>query len=292
MKKLLMGLGAAAILLGAASCSKNASTATPEDKAFGDSLSMTLGEFGGLRLNSAYDNVPDDQRKMYKKEDILRGFKAVIMNDSLGQGFVVGATQAAEINNQLLNFEMSGIPVDRAKVYEAYAKAFMADTINPEDMQTIANLYRELSMKAQERAMMEQARRDEEARQAEAKADTYVQELVAKDPSYTLSPSGIAYKVTREGEGPVVGKGGKAVVKYTGRLTDGTVFDSNDQGVEFATNQVVPGFGEAISMMNKGEQLTVVIPASLGYGNRDHGPIPANSTLVFDIEVVDLTPAN
>ena len=106
--------------------------------------------------------------------------------------------------------------------------------------------------------MMEQARRDEEARQAEAKADTYVQELVAKDPSYTLSPSGIAYKVTREGEGPVVGNGGKAVVKYTGRLTDGTVFDSNDQGVDFATNQVVPGFGEAISMMNKGEQLTVV----------------------------------
>lgn len=292
MKKILMGFGALAILLATASCSKTSSV-TKADKEFGDSLSTAIGEFSGMRLFNIYEGVPEDQQKMFKKSDILRGFKAVIMNDSLSQGFVVGAQEASQLNNQLMNMEMSGIYIDRAKVYEAYAKAFTSDSVTPDQLQQAGMLFRELSMKAQERAMLEQARREEAARQAQAAdetPDTYIAETVANDSDYTLAPSGIAYKVTTQGEGPAVGKNGKAVVKYEGRLTDGTVFDSNSEGVEFAPSQVVPGFGEALSMMNKGEKMTVIIPANLAYGSQAVGQIPANSTLIFDIEAVEVTP--
>ncbi|MDE6557250.1 MAG: FKBP-type peptidyl-prolyl cis-trans isomerase [Duncaniella sp.] len=297
MKKLLMGIGAAAILLATASCSKTASVSNA-DKSFGDSISTAIGEYSGMNLNEIVAGLSPEQKERFKKEDILRGFKATIMCDSLSQGFVAGTQEAVQLNNTLLQLEMSGIYVDRAKVYEAYAKAFMADSINPEAAQTTNMMFRQLMMQANERMQLEMARREEAARKAQqaeaaeqAGKDEYIANLVANDKSYTLAPSGIAYKVTQEGEGPAVGEGGSAVVKYEGRLTDGTVFDKNEDGVQFATNQVVPGFGEALSMLKKGEKMTVVIPAVLAYGSREVGSIPANSTLIFDIEAVEVQPA-
>ena len=105
--------------------------------------------------------------------------------------------------------------------------------------------------------------------------------------------TGLKYTVVQTGEGEKAGKGKKVQVHYTGYLTNGNVFDSSvqrNQPFEFMTGigQVIRGWDEALSDMKKGEKRTLTIPPDLGYGERGHPPvIPPNSTLVFDVELLD-----
>jgi peptidylprolyl isomerase len=80
-------------------------------------------------------------------------------------------------------------------------------------------------------------------------------------------------------------------IHYVGRLADGKQFDANrpaDQPFVFRIDagEVVPGFDEGVSGMRVGGRRQVIIPPALGYGARDNGPIPANSILVFTIDLV------
>ena len=96
----------------------------------------------------------------------------------------------------------------------------------------------------------------------------------------------IGFEVIKEGSGPSPTKADIVLIKYEGKLDDGTVFDSNEQA-PLQVSQVVPGFADALTRMKKGGKYKVVIPPALGYGDRAAGPIPANSTLHFDIELID-----
>lgn len=105
-------------------------------------------------------------------------------------------------------------------------------------------------------------------------------------------PSGLQYFVDQEGTGAQPQAGQIVSVHYTGWLTDGTKFDSSrDRGapIEFPLGQgrVIKGWDEGIAAMKIGEKRTLVIPPSLGYGERGRGPvIPPNATLVFKVELV------
>lgn len=113
---------------------------------------------------------------------------------------------------------------------------------------------------------------------------------------YSKTNSGLKYLITQKGAGenPVVGS--KVKVHYTGKLEDGTQFDSSyDRGepieFELGTGRVIKGWDEGIALLNKGAKATFVIPPELGYGSRATGPIPANSVLIFDVELVDFSAA-
>lgn len=107
-----------------------------------------------------------------------------------------------------------------------------------------------------------------------------------------VTPSGLQYKVLEAGEanGAHPSDTDLALVNYEGRLLDGTVFDKSQQPTPLPVAGVVPGFSEALKTMTKGAKYRVWIKPSLGYGERGTGPIPANSTLVFDLELVDFLP--
>ena len=75
------------------------------------------------------------------------------------------------------------------------------------------------------------------------------------------------------------------LVNYTGRLPDGTVFDSG-QGVVFFVNQLVPGFTQGLLQMRAGGRYRLLIPADLAYGAQGAGPIPPNSNLLFEVELI------
>ncbi len=100
-----------------------------------------------------------------------------------------------------------------------------------------------------------------------------------------------------KGSAKVAQKGDVVSVNYTGRLEDGTVFDSNIEPqfghVEpftfpLGVGQVITGWDEGIVGMKVGEKKTLTIPPEKGYGENAVGPIPANSTLIFDIEILDI----
>ncbi|WP_373820287.1 FKBP-type peptidyl-prolyl cis-trans isomerase [Glaesserella sp.] len=106
--------------------------------------------------------------------------------------------------------------------------------------------------------------------------------------------SGLLYKIEKAGEGDSPKAEDSVKVHYKGTLPDGTVFDSSyDRGepIEFQLSQLIPAWVEAIPMLKKGGKMEIVVPPKLGYGDRQAGKIPANSTLVFEIELLDFSPA-
>ena len=107
----------------------------------------------------------------------------------------------------------------------------------------------------------------------------------------TQTASGLQYKQLAAGKGGAKPSDADiALVNYTGTLTDGTVFDKSQQPTPMAVAGVVPGFAEALKLMTKGAKYRFWLPPTLGYGDKATGPIPANSVLVFDVELVDFLP--
>jgi len=102
--------------------------------------------------------------------------------------------------------------------------------------------------------------------------------------------SGIYYVMEKEGEGAHPTASSKVKAHYNGELLDGTKFDSSydrNQPLEFNLGQVVRGWGISIPLLKKGGKGKFLIPSDLAYGPRATGKIPANSVLMFDIELID-----
>lgn len=109
----------------------------------------------------------------------------------------------------------------------------------------------------------------------------------------TTTPSGLQYRDDQVGTGAEAKAGQHVMVHYTGTLQNGTKFDSSrDRGDPFhfalGTGSVIRGWDEGVAGMKVGGRRTLVIPPELGYGARAIGPIPPNSTLVFDVELLDV----
>jgi tetratricopeptide (TPR) repeat protein len=106
--------------------------------------------------------------------------------------------------------------------------------------------------------------------------------------------SGLRYVITHHGSGPMATSGSYPIVHYTGRLTDGTIFDdSRKRNEPFAfrlgAGQVIKGWDEGVALLHVGDKATLVIPPAIGYGEKGAGKvIPPNATLVFDLELLDI----
>ena len=111
-------------------------------------------------------------------------------------------------------------------------------------------------------------------------------------PGVITTASGLQYIVLKEGTGPKPTATDKVKCDYEGKLLDGTVFDSSiKQGkpIEFAVNGVIPGWTEALQLMNTGSKYRLFIPSSLAYGDQQMGPdIKPGSTLIFDVDLIEI----
>ncbi|HET7084460.1 MAG TPA: FKBP-type peptidyl-prolyl cis-trans isomerase [Rhizomicrobium sp.] len=110
-----------------------------------------------------------------------------------------------------------------------------------------------------------------------------------------VRPSGLQFRILQNGYGRRPQNSDTVKVYYTGKLINGTIFDGTSPGLpaSFKLNTVIPGWIEAMQLMREGDHWQLVIPPNLGYGVRSMGDglIPPNSTLIFDIRLLETTPA-
>ena len=118
----------------------------------------------------------------------------------------------------------------------------------------------------------------------------------AKNDSVTQTTSGLQYMVLKEGTGAKPGAEDTVTVHYTGKLLDGTVFDSSVERGEpasFPLNAVIPGWTEGLQLMSEGSKYRLFIPSELAYGSKGAGDkILPNATLIFDVELIKVTKKN
>ena len=117
----------------------------------------------------------------------------------------------------------------------------------------------------------------------------------AQQEGVKVTESGLQYLVLKEGNGVKPGPEDAVTVHYTGRLIDGTVFDSSVERGEpatFAVGQEIPGWVEGLQLMSEGAAWRLFIPSNLAYGPHGTGPIQPNSTLIFDVQLIKVNKKN
>ena len=141
---------------------------------------------------------------------------------------------------------------------------------------------------------MEQRQREAAAKMGEvnkAAGDAFLAEN-GKRPEVKTTPSGLQYEVITKGTGAQPTADDTVEVHYTGKLIDGTVFDSSvERGVPatFGVTQVIPGWVEALQLMKVGAKWRLFIPSQLAYGPQGAGNvIGPNATLIFDVELLKI----
>lgn len=110
-----------------------------------------------------------------------------------------------------------------------------------------------------------------------------------KEPGIVSTASGLQYKVVNKGVGATPTSADRVTVHYTGKLTDGTIFDSSvqrGQPATFSVNGVIRGWTEALQLMHEGDKWILFIPQELGYGANGSGRIPPYAPLIFEVELI------
>lgn len=118
----------------------------------------------------------------------------------------------------------------------------------------------------------------------------YLEENKAKDGVH-VTDSGLQYRVIEAGEGPSPKPADIVTVHYAGKLVDGSEFDSSyrrGQPAQFGVGQVIPGWQEALQLMQTGSKFELVIPSDIAYGDQGAGGvIPGGATLIFEVELLE-----
>ena len=125
-----------------------------------------------------------------------------------------------------------------------------------------------------------------------------LESLIADGWDIDTSELGIYYIVHEEGEGPFAGEGDTLSLQYTGYLLGGLIFDASSNHYEdgiwefvFRASELIPGFTDGLSVMNKGAAIDMIIPSPLAYGEEGKGLIEPFTTILFTAKLHDLKPA-
>jgi FKBP-type peptidyl-prolyl cis-trans isomerase FklB len=184
------------------------------------------------------------------------------------------------------DFKKQGIEVNP----DVFAKAIQDAMTGAKSAMTDEEMSKTLSELKKRIVATQQAEQKKAGEKSLAAGKTFLEEN-AKKPGVVTLPSGLQYLVVKEGTGAKPNATDTVKVHYKGTLTDGTEFDSSYQRgepVEFRVDQVIKGWTEGLQLMKEGSKWQLFIPATLAYGDRGTGPIPANSALLFDVELLGI----
>ncbi|EOV9016847.1 FKBP-type peptidyl-prolyl cis-trans isomerase [Cronobacter muytjensii] len=214
--------------------------------------------------------------------------KAAFQNDDQKSAYALGASLGRYMENSLKEQEKLGIKLDKNQLIAGVQDAF-ADKSKLSD-QEIEQTLQAFETRVKGAA---QAKVEKDATENEAKGKAY-REKFAKEKGVKTSSTGLLYKVEKEGTGAAPKESDTVVVNYKGTLIDGQEFDNSykrGEPLSFRLDGVIPGWTEGLKNIKKGGKIKLVIPPELAYGKNGVPGIPANSTLVFDVELLDINPA-
>lgn len=208
--------------------------------------------------------------------------------DEKAASYAVGALMGGQMKD-LVDAHKEVITYDNARILDGLKDALDGKV----DVRKDENVQKTLEAIEAKLVSASKAKAEAIAKSAQEEGDKYRADF-AKDKDVKTTKSGLLYKIENAGKGEAIKATDTVKVHYTGKLPNGKVFDSSverGQPVEFQLNQVIPGWTEGLQLVKKGGKIQLVIPPALGYGKQGAGAsIPPNSTLIFDVEVLDVNP--
>ncbi|TMP30290.1 FKBP-type peptidyl-prolyl cis-trans isomerase [Pseudoalteromonas rubra] len=201
------------------------------------------------------------------------------------QAYGIGASVGNFLQKDMADKKELGIELDQALIMRGFKDAL--DGNAKLDEAKIREVLTALDSSVREK---QTAKAQADAEKNKVEGAEYLAENAKKD-GVTVTESGLQYEVLSEGEGKKPVATDIVKVHYKGTLLDGSEFDSSysrNQPATFPLNQVIAGWTEGLQLMAVGSKYKFTIPSELGYGERNLGKIPANSTLVFEVELLEI----
>ena len=223
-------------------------------------------------------------------DDFIKGLNdgANAGDDKKKAAYYAGIQIGQQISNQMvkgINHEVFGDDSTKTISLKNFMAGFVTGTTGKKGLMTVEDAQRV----AQEKMQLIKSKNMEKQYGANKEAGVKWLAANAKKPGVKTLPSGVQYKVIKEGNGPIPTDTSNVKVNYEGRLIDGKVFDSSykrGQPVELRANQVIKGWTDALVHMPAGSVWEVYIPQELAYGDREQGDIKPFSALIFKIELI------
>jgi FKBP-type peptidyl-prolyl cis-trans isomerase FkpA len=201
------------------------------------------------------------------------------------QAYGIGASVGNFLNKDLADKTAIGIELDQALLIRGFEDALAGNPKIDEEKirEVLTALDTSVRTKQEEKAKVE-------SEQSIVAGEKYLADNAKKE-GVTVTESGLQYEVMVQGDGDMPVATDVVKVHYKGTLLDGTEFDSSysrDEPTTFPLNRVIAGWTEGLQLMPVGSKYKFTIPSELAYGDRDLGKIPANSTLIFDVELLEI----
>lgn len=286
MKKvtIFMAVAAAASLASCTAQSPKANLKTDLDSlSYSIGMSQTQGLKGYLTGRMDVDTA-------YMAEFIKGVNEGANKTSKKDIAYMAGIQIGQQISNQMMkgvNQELFGADSTQTISKENFLAGFIAGTLEKGGAMTMeqAQAYTQTAMEAVKAKAMEKTHGPNKEAGEKFLAANKTKEGVK------TTPSGLQYKVITEGKGAIPADTCEVKVNYKGTLIDGTEFDSSykrNEPATFRANQVIKGWTEALTMMPVGSKWELYIPQDLAYGSRDQGQIKPFSTLIFEVELLDI----
>jgi len=211
-----------------------------------------------------------------------KGGDVKITTDADKVSYMIGQQIGTGIKNQGIDVNPEVVAMSIRHVTQG-KESLMTE---PDMRQVMEKLQQDMMSKAQSKAE-DDKKKGEENKVTGAK---WLEDNKKKD-GIQATKSGLQYKVVTAGTGKKPSKEDTVKVHYKGTLTDGSEFDSSyarNQPAEFPVTRVIPGWTEALQLMPVGSKYQLYIPSELAYGENPRPKIPANSVLVFEVELLDI----
>ena len=274
-------MAAGCVAFGLTSCDSKAGANLKTDV---DSVSYAYGVLNGTDMAEGIKQYP----KKIEASELIKGIAQTLNSDSTKMSYELGMNIGVNLKQQFEQMGQQGIEINKATFLAALSKSIKGDSTilsrsqAEQVYQAFMTSFQEKKMKAEEARIAESP----EAKKNAAEGKKFLEEK-SKEAGVQKTASGLLYKVIKEGKGEKPTATSNVKINYKGTLIDGKQFDAN-KNTTMNVGQVVPGFREALMLMTPGSTYQVYIPAELGYGLRQTGSIPVNSTLIFDIDLLEV----